>query len=184
MKTVKIKHIIFLKLFTLFIIFLQSNCEPQGGKSLEEKITDPTQIEFLIFARFYLPQPDACPPPDQIPILEPGIHNINLEEGQSYIFDNRARLDMVDNTDALSKQFTFKFQENPGQDVKLTSLICITQGEFNGNGDSGLDGQLESITIGLSSPKKTSNRSSFFTRLTSIKGSGNILLTTPTTFNP
>ncbi|NCN10164.1 MAG: hypothetical protein GW938_10005 [Leptospira sp.] len=181
MKTVKIKHIIFLKLFTLFIIFLQSNCEPQGGKSLEEKITDPTQIEFLIFARFYLPQPDACPPPDQIPILEPGIHNINLEEGQSYIFDNRARLDMINITDALTKRFIFKFQENNGQDVSLTRLTCIAGGELDGSGDSGLSSQIESITLVLSSPSNAS-RYLFYVKLLSINGSGNIQLTTPSTF--
>ncbi|MCG9874599.1 MAG: hypothetical protein MH321_07425 [Leptospiraceae bacterium] len=54
----------------------------------------------------------------------------------------------------MSEQFTFKFQENIGQDVQLTSLICVTQGEFKGNSDSGLMGQLESLTFSLSTTKK------------------------------
>jgi hypothetical protein len=168
----------------ILLSFLNVNCNPPR-KTWEEKLSQPGGESAILFL-FILPISDFnrfCPPTEQIPILEPGIHNIYLEEGQGYIFDNRARLEMVTTTDARSKRFSFQFQENPNQDVMLRSEWCTHQGGTPGAGDSGLIGQFETLTLTLSSPIND-DRFTFFSKITSITGSGNIQITTPTTFKP
>ncbi|MCG9874602.1 MAG: LIC_10705 family lipoprotein [Leptospiraceae bacterium] len=168
----------------ILLIFLLVNCNPPR-KTWQEKLSQPGGESALLFL-VILPSPDFnrfCPPTEQIPVLEPGIHNIYLEEGQSYLFDNRARLDMANITDSLAKEFSFSYQENLGQNVTLRSESCTHEGGTPGIGDSGLSGQIENIIIGLRNPIQK-NRFKFFAKLTSSSGSGSVQITTPTTFNP
>lgn len=170
----------------ILLSHLTLHCAPPQ-KTLEEKLTNPTQIEFLVFSLVLqtLDFNQFCPPTDQIPILEPGNHSIFLSEGQSYFFDNRARLEgFTSITDRSDKDFTITFQENPGQDVKLESPYCgQNERTIPSENDSGLKGQLESVTIQLSNPFDP-GRVGIFVRFTSITGSGTIIFTTPSIPNP
>ncbi|MCG9874601.1 MAG: LIC_10705 family lipoprotein [Leptospiraceae bacterium] len=170
----------------ILLIFLLVNCNPPR-KTLEEKLTQGGS-EAAAFWVFIFPTLDFnqfCPPTDQIPILEPGNHSIFLSEGQSYFFDNRARLDgFTSISDGDSKEFTFIFQENPGQDVTLETPRCgQNENAISSRNNSGLKGQLESVKISLANPFR-SGRSRNFVRITSTIGSGTILLTSPSKPNP
>jgi hypothetical protein len=173
-------------IISILFLCLILNCTPQG-KTLEEKITDPRRIESLAFSLMLraIDFNQFCPPTDQIPILEPGNHNVYLDEGQSYLFDNRARFDsFTSGSDGRDERFTFIFQENPGQDVRLESPYCgQSVSTIPSRNDSGLKGQLETVQIELKNPFEP-GRSGYFVRLTSIISSGTILLTTPITRDP
>jgi hypothetical protein len=176
---------------SLFIVcillsHLTLHCAPPQ-KTLEEKLTQ-GGIEAAAFWLFIFPTLDFnqyCPPTDQIPILEPGNHSIFLSEGQSYFFDNRARLEgFTSSSDFSTKEFTFIFQENPGQDVKLESPYCgQNERTIPSDNDSGLKGQLESVNTSLANPFRSGRRANF-AKLTSTIGSGTILLTSPSIPNP
>ncbi|WP_207762263.1 LIC_10705 family lipoprotein [Leptospira harrisiae] len=125
-----------------------------------------------------------CPPTEQIPILEPGTYNRYMAAGDSFIFDNRARFTQTAPA-GETRIFTFTIQESPGQNIKLTSPACGDSSfEAPSKGDSGLSSQLETIYIGLRTPPFPAKRTFFFTKLTSISGSGNISITTPTSADP
>ena len=169
----------------ILLLYLTLHCAPPQ-KTLEEKLTQGGS-EAAAFWLFIFPTLDFnqfCPPTDQIPILEPGNHSIFLSEGQSYFFDNRARLEgFTSSSDLFIKDFTFIFQENPGQDVSLVVPFCGQSSESRpSSNDSGKTGQLESVKISLANPFEP-GRSSNFIRLTSTIGSGTILLTTPSNSN-
>ncbi|WP_078130575.1 LIC_10705 family lipoprotein [Leptospira alexanderi] len=142
--------------------------------------------EYAIF--FILPDLDLnqfCPPTDQIPILEPGTYTRFMEEGDTYLFDNRARLNARISNFGSSRYFTFIIQENPEQEIKLTTPECGTSPyEFRSKQDSGQFGKLENMYIELSVPPLPAKRSSFFTKLKAISGSGTITFTTPAEPDP
>ncbi|EKR62107.1 hypothetical protein LEP1GSC036_1878 [Leptospira weilii str. 2006001853] len=141
--------------------------------------------EYAFF--FILPNLDLnqfCPPTDQIPILEPGTYTRFMEEGDTYLFDNRARFQQSAPA-GEERLFTFVIQENPGQEVKLTTPKCGTSPiEFKADDDSGLPGQLENVFISLQTPPLPPQRSDFFIKLTTIFGKGTITFTTPTSPDP
>lgn len=176
---------------SLFIIcillsFLTLHCAP-SQKALEEKITQGGS-EAAAFWLFIFPTLDFnqyCPPTDQIPILEPGTHSIFLSEGQSYLFDNRARLNgFTSSSDHSGKLFTFSFQENVNQNVKLESPNCgqdpTVQSSTN---DSGKKGNFETVKIQLTNPFETTRRGNYV-KLTSTIGSGKVVISTPTNPDP
>ncbi|WP_078127577.1 LIC_10705 family lipoprotein [Leptospira alexanderi] len=141
--------------------------------------------EYAFF--FILPNLDLnqfCPPTDQIPILEPGTYTRFMAEGDTYLFDNRARFQQSAPA-GEERLFTFVIQENPGQEVKLTTPKCGTSPiEFKADDDSGLPGQLENVFISLQTPPLPPQRSDFFIKLTTIFGKGTITFTTPTSPDP
>ncbi|RHX91384.1 hypothetical protein DLM76_16770 [Leptospira yasudae] len=145
--------------------------------------------EFTAFYSLFFIVPDLdfnqfCPPTDQIPILEPGTHTRFMQAGDTYIFDNRARLNAF-NPGSLFEYFTFIFQENPGQEVQLVSLECgASSFEYQARQDTGLPNQLENVYIGLKTPPFGANRSRFFTKFKGISGSGTITFTTPSAQDP
>ncbi|TGM58932.1 hypothetical protein EHQ97_06150 [Leptospira adleri] len=147
---------------------------------------------FLLTYSLFFIVPDLdfnqfCPPTNQIPILEPGTYTRFMKAGDTFIFDNRARLNAgTPNTGTgNSEYFTFTIQENPGQNIILTSPECGNSPlEFKSKQDSGLTGQLENIYVELTIPPLPARRSSFFTKLTATTGSGTITFTTPFTKDP
>ncbi|EKO51792.1 hypothetical protein LEP1GSC127_1439 [Leptospira kirschneri str. 200801925] len=144
-------------------------------------------LEYSIF--FILPNLDLnqyCPPTEEIPILEPGTYTRYMSEGDTYIFDNRARLNGVPGTSDSERGFNFTFQESVNQQVKLTSPVCGNDPlESRSYNDSGLSGQIESVYIFLRIPPYSdTKRSLFFTKLTAVSGSGTITFTTPSIANP
>ncbi|NCS94445.1 MAG: hypothetical protein GW761_11650 [Leptospira sp.] len=162
------------------------HCAPPQ-KSLEEKLTQ-GGVEAAAFWVFIFPTLDFnqyCPPTDQIPILEPGNHNIFLSEGQSYFFDNKARFDAFSSiSDKSFHEFTFIFQENTAQDVRLVVPNCgQSSGSRPSSNDSGKPGQLETVQNDLDNPFRSGRRGAFI-ELTSIRGFGSIILTSPSKPNP
>ncbi|EMJ63384.1 MULTISPECIES: LIC_10705 family lipoprotein [Leptospira] len=141
--------------------------------------------EYAFF--FILPDLDLnqfCPPTDQIPILEPGTYTRFMAEGDTYLFDNRARFQQSAPA-GEERLFTFVIQENPGQEVKLTTPECGNDSfEYRASGDSNLSGQIETIYVRLRTPPFPVKRSNFFTKLKVISKSGTIIFTTPTSPDP
>ena len=178
---------IFLKFYFFLILTFQIlHCAPPQ-KSLEEKLTQ-GGVEAAAFWVFIFPTLDFnqyCPPTDQIPILEPGNHNIFLSEGQSYFFDNKARFDAFSSiSDKSFHEFTFIFQENTAQDVRLVVPNCgQSSGSRPSSNDSGKPGQLETVQNDLDNPLRSVRRGAFI-ELTSIRGFGSIILTSPSKPNP
>ncbi|WP_025182979.1 LIC_10705 family lipoprotein, partial [Leptospira interrogans] len=124
-------------------------------------------------------------PTEEIPILEPGTYTRYMSEGDTYIFDNRARLNTPYQGHA-SEYFTFIIQENAEQEIKLISPVCGTSPDFySAKGDSGTFGHLETLYISLRIPEsKPQNRYGYFTKLKAVSGSGTITFTTPTVQDP
>ncbi|OMI16048.1 hypothetical protein BUQ74_17565, partial [Leptospira weilii serovar Heyan] len=140
---------------------------------------------------FILPNLDLdqfCPPTDQIPILEPGTYTRFMEEGDTYLFDNRARLNAAipnNGGRGASEYFTFTIQEAAGQNIKLTSPYCGNSSEeYKADDDSGLSGKLEILDLNLKIPPLPQRRLGFFTKLTATSGFGTISFTTPTAQDP
>lgn len=84
--------------------------------------------EFTAFYSLFFIVPDLdfnqfCPPTDQIPILEPGTYSRFMQVGDTYLFDNRARLNGI-SKNGFFEYFTFSIQENAGQNIKLTTPEC------------------------------------------------------------
>ncbi|WP_025180019.1 LIC_10705 family lipoprotein [Leptospira interrogans] len=169
----------------ILISYLNLYCDYSQGTSTSDYYNE-FMLEYSIF--FILPNLDLnqyCPPTEEIPILEPGTYTRYMSEGDTYIFDNRARLNARTSTFGLSRYFTFIIQENPEQDIKLTTPECGTSPyEFRSNQDSGQLGQLENIYIELSVPPLPVKRSSFFTKLKAVSGSGTVTFTTPNVPDP
>ncbi|EMK23355.1 hypothetical protein LEP1GSC008_0620 [Leptospira kirschneri serovar Bulgarica str. Nikolaevo] len=142
-------------------------------------------LEYSIF--FILPNLDLnqyCPPTEEIPILEPGTYTRYMSEGDTYIFDNRARFQQSAPSDER-RYFTFTIQENPGQEMKLTTPECgNSSDEFKADDDSGLPGQFETLSIALLTPPLPVKRFRFFTKLKAVTGSGIITFTTPSAPDP
>ncbi|EMJ63468.1 hypothetical protein LEP1GSC051_2661 [Leptospira sp. P2653] len=175
-----LKQILLLSIIT----WLGLNCNDPQTKS-----TGDYRNEFIREYAFFFILPDLdlnqfCPPTDQIPILEPGTYTRFMAEGDTYLFDNRARLNGI-YTGGSYEYFTFRIQENPGQEVKLTTPECGTSSyEYRAKQDSGQSGKLENIYIGLAVPPLSVKRSNFFTKFTAIFGSGTITFTTPFAQDP
>lgn len=187
--TIKLRGLIMLKkILVLSVFFLSSwNCEnPLQDDSRKGKTNGIDNEQFVFYTLFFI-VPDLdfnqfCPPTDQIPILEPGTHTKFMQTGDTYIFDNRARLNVAT---SFTEFFTFTIQENPGQEIKLTSPVCGNNSfEFNAQNDSGLPGQLETVYIDLRTPPLPKRRSFFFTKLTAVSGSGTVTFTTPNVQDP
>ncbi|WP_249262352.1 LIC_10705 family lipoprotein, partial [Leptospira alexanderi] len=145
--------------------------------------------EYAFF--FILPNLDLnqfCPPTDQIPILEPGTYTRYMAEGDTYIFDNRARLNAAipnNGGRGASEYFTFRIQEAVGQNIKLTSPYCGNSSEeYKADDDSGLSGKLEILDLNLKIPPLPQRRLGFFTKLTATNGFGTISFTTPIAQDP
>ncbi|EMY78649.1 hypothetical protein LEP1GSC060_3956 [Leptospira weilii serovar Ranarum str. ICFT] len=141
--------------------------------------------EYAFF--FILPNLDLnqfCPPTEQIPILEPGTYTRFMGEGDTYIFDNRARFQQSAPA-GEQRIFTFRIQENPGQEIKLTTPKCGTSSaEFKADDDSALPGQVENVFISLQTPPFPPQRSDFFIKLTARYGEGTVIFTTPSAPDP
>ncbi|EKR55075.1 hypothetical protein LEP1GSC105_3871 [Leptospira interrogans str. UI 12758] len=115
-------------------------------------------LEYSVF--FILPNLDFnqyCPPTEEIPILEPGTYTRYMSEGDTYIFDNRARFQQSAPS-GERRYFTFTIQENPGQ--------------------------FETLSIALLTPPLPVKRFRFFTKLKAVTGSGIITFTTPSAPDP
>ncbi|RHX89139.1 LIC_10705 family lipoprotein [Leptospira stimsonii] len=148
---------------------------------------------FLLTYSFFFVVPNLdfnqfCPPTEQIPILEPGTHTRFMQAGDTFIFDNRARLNAGGNPNVargFSAFFSFAIQESPGQEIKLVSPVCGTSAnEYGAYDDSGLSGQLENVYIDLKIPPLAQNRNGFFTKIKAISGSGTFTITTPLAQDP
>ncbi|PJZ47196.1 LIC_10705 family lipoprotein [Leptospira brenneri] len=174
----KITYFLLICTFSLFGCIRNSDPRTYG-------IPNDAMAQILLF--FVVPNLDFnqyCPPTDQIPILEPGTYNRYMAEGDTYIFDNRARLNAT-RTWTSQEYFTFVIQENPGQDIKLTSPRCGTSpGGYPARNDSNLIGQLETVRIPLMIPPLPVLRYGFFTILTATTGSGIVSFTTPSLQDP
>ncbi|PJZ47200.1 LIC_10705 family lipoprotein [Leptospira brenneri] len=174
----KITYFLLICTFSLFGCIRNSDPRTYG-------IPNDAMAQILLF--FVVPNLDFnqyCPPTDQIPILEPGTYNRYMAEGDTYIFDNRARFTQTAPV-GESRFFTFTIQENPGQNIKLTSPACGNSSfEAQAKGDSGLNGQLETVYIDLLTPPFPSRRAWFFVKLTAISGVGSVSITTPTAADP
>lgn len=173
-------------LYLVLISYLNLNCDYSQGTSTSDYHNE-FMLEYSIF--FILPNLDLnqyCPPTEEIPILEPGTYTRYMSEGDTYIFDNRARLNGVPGTSDSERGFNFTFQESVNQQVKLTSPVCGNDPlESRSYNDSGLSGQIESVYIFLRIPPYSdTKRSLFFTKLTAVSGSGTITFTTPSIANP
>ncbi|WP_176082403.1 LIC_10705 family lipoprotein [Leptospira alexanderi] len=179
-RSLMLKQIFLTILFVCFNLRCSSSERTPNGDYYNEFIR-----EYAIF--FILPNLDLnqfCPPTDQIPILEPGTYTRYMAEGDTYLFDNRARLNGI-YTGGSYEYFTFRIQENPGQEIKLTSPECGNSSyEYRAKQDSGQSGKLENIYIGLAVPPLSVKRSNFFTKFTAIFGSGTITFTTPFAQDP
>ncbi|AAN50675.1 LIC_10705 family lipoprotein [Leptospira interrogans] len=166
-------------LYLILISYLNLNCDYSQGTSTSDYHNE-FMLEYSIF--FILPNLDLnqyCPPTEEIPILEPGTYTRYMSEGDTYIFDNRARFQQSAPA-GEERIFTFIIQENPGQEVRLTTPKCGTSSiEFKADNDSGLPGQLENVFISLQTPPLSPQRSDFFIKLTTIFGQGNVTFTTP-----
>ena len=174
------KTISFILLSTLSLFGCFRNSDPRTAGIPSDQLAP-----FLLF--FVVPNLDFnqyCPATDQIPILEPGTYNRYMAAGDTYIFDNRARFTQTAPA-GENKFFTFIIQEGPGQNIKLTSPACGNSSyESPSYDDSGLSGQLETVFVSLRTPPFPVLRSRFFVKLTSVLGSGNITITTPTAADP
>ncbi|AAN50674.1 MULTISPECIES: LIC_10705 family lipoprotein [Leptospira] len=169
----------------ILISYLNLNCDYSQGTSTSDYHNE-FMLEYSIF--FILPNLDLnqyCPPTEEIPILEPGTYTRYMSEGDTYIFDNRARLNTPYQGHA-SEYFTFIIQENAEQEIKLISPVCGTSPDFySAKGDSGTFGHLETLYISLRIPEsKPQNRYGYFTKLKAVSGSGTITFTTPTVQDP
>ncbi|EMF84351.1 hypothetical protein LEP1GSC188_3257 [Leptospira weilii serovar Topaz str. LT2116] len=175
-----LKQILLLSIIT----WLGLNCNDPQTKSTGDYRNEFIR-EYAFF--FILPNLDLdqfCPPTDQIPILEPGTYTRFMAEGDTYLFDNRARLNGI-YTGGSYEYFTFRIQESVGQDIKLTSPYCGNSSEeYKADDDSGLSGQLEVLDLNLKVPPLPQRRLGFFTKLTATSGSGMISFTTPTAQDP
>ncbi|XDD53923.1 LIC_10705 family lipoprotein [Leptospira sp. WS4.C2] len=174
------KTISFILLSTLSLFGCFRNSDPRTAGIPNDQLAP-----FLLF--FVVPNLDFnqyCPATDQIPILEPGTYNRYMAAGDTYIFDNRARLN-AKQTWTSAEYFTFSIQENPGQEVKLTSPWCgNSSSSYPARNDSNLSGQLETVRIPLKVPPLPVQRYGFFTTLTIVSGSGTISFTTPSVQDP
>ncbi|EMO41227.1 LIC_10705 family lipoprotein [Leptospira noguchii] len=143
-------------------------------------------LEYSIF--FILPNLDLnqyCPPTEEIPILEPGTYTRYMSEGDTYIFDNRARLNTLNSYSGSSELFTFSFRESPSQNIKLVSPHCgQSPNDYPSSTDTGSSGQLETVYIGLKVPPLEPNRYGYFTKLKAVSGSGTVTFTTPNVPDP
>ncbi|RHX89140.1 LIC_10705 family lipoprotein [Leptospira stimsonii] len=168
-----------------FTCWLAFHCNGEFENSNKGKTNGINNDQFIFYTLFFV-VPDLdfnqfCPPTDQIPILEPGTYTRFMKAGDTYIFDNRARLSTPkDKNSSSTRFFTFTIQENPGQEIKLVTPKCGNSPiEFAANNDSNLSGQLETVFIDLETPPLPKQRSNFFTKLTAVSGSGTITFTTP-----
>ncbi len=152
-------------LYLILISYLNLYCDYSQGTSTSDYYNE-FMLEYSIF--FILPNLDLnqyCPPTEEIPILEPGTYTRYMSEGDTYIFDNRARFQQSAPA-GEERIFTFIIQENPGQEVRLTTPKCGTSSiEFKADNDSGLPGQLENVFISLQTPPLPPQRSDFFIKL-------------------
>ncbi|TGM98119.1 hypothetical protein EHR10_11675 [Leptospira yasudae] len=189
--TIKSKGMIMLmKALLLSFFFLASwSCDNLKEPDPHQGTTNGIDNNFLLTYGFFFVLPDLdfnqyCPPTDQIPILEPGTHTRFMQAGDTYIFDNRARLNGT-YTGFSSEFFTFTIQEAPGQEIRLVSPLCgLSPDDYRATGDSGASGQLENIYISLKIPPFPKTRSGFFTKIKAISGSGTITFTTPASQDP
>ncbi|AYV58078.1 hypothetical protein EFP84_20500 [Leptospira kmetyi] len=177
-------------LFVVIAGFLAIQCDNLKLEDSNRGTTAGLDNNFLLTYGFFFIAPNLdfnqyCPPTDQIPILEPGTYMRFMQAGDTYLFDNRARLNSVKSYSGSSEYFTFTIQENTGQNIKLTSPYCGDSSlDYKADGDSGLSGQLETLRINLKVPLLPPRRFGFFTKLTALSGSGTITLTTPTAQDP
>lgn len=108
-----------------------------------------------------------------------------MQAGDTYIFDNRARLNTSGAYTGSSRFFTFNIQEAPAQEIRLVNPFCGTSSsDYPAHNDSGISGQLENLYIDLEVPPFSQKRSGFFTKIKVISGSGTITITTPATPDP
>ncbi|PJZ57414.1 LIC_10705 family lipoprotein [Leptospira barantonii] len=176
-------------LLVLIVGCLAMQCDNLKPEDSNRGTTAGLDNNFLLTYGFFFIAPNLdfnqfCPPTDQIPILEPGIHTKFMQAGDTYIFDNRARLNAF-NPGSLFEYFTFTFQENAGQEIQFVSLECgLSSFEYRARQDTGLSGQSENVYIGLKTPPFEANRSRFFTKFKGITGSGTITFTTPNAQDP
>ncbi|AAS69327.1 LIC_10705 family lipoprotein [Leptospira interrogans] len=171
-------------LYLILISYLNLYCDYLQGTSTSDYHNE-FMLEYSVF--FILPNLDFnqyCPPTEEIPILEPGTYTRYMSEGDTYIFDNRARFQQSAPS-GERRYFTFTIQENPGQEMKLTTPECgNSSDEFKADDDSGLPGQFETLSIALLTPPLPVKRFRFFTKLKAVTGSGIITFTTPSAPDP
>ncbi|PJZ57413.1 LIC_10705 family lipoprotein [Leptospira barantonii] len=175
------------KLFSAGIVcWMGLNCNPMddGSNGVAQYHREFTAFYSLFFIVPDLDFNQFCPPTNQIPILEPGTHTRFMQAGDTFLFDNRARFQQ--SAPAGERRFfTFTIQENPGQNIKLTTPACGNNPrDYDAHNDSGLAGQLESVYIDLLTPPLPQKRTGFFTKLINISGSGTITFTTPSAPDP
>lgn len=178
------------RIFILIIAcMLSAHCDNLKQEDFDRGTTAGIDNNFLLTYGFFFIAPNLdfnqfCPPTDQIPILEPGTYTRFMQAGDTYIFDNRARLNAV-YIGRPAEYFTFTIQESSGQNMKLTSPYCgNSPEEYKADDDSGLSGQLEVLDLRLTIPPLPQKRLGFFSKITAMSGSGNITFTTPTAQDP
>ncbi|WP_429945285.1 LIC_10705 family lipoprotein [Leptospira yasudae] len=165
------------------------NCENLKQPDFDRGTTAGIDNNFLLTYGFFFIVPNLdfnqfCPPTDQIPILEPGTHTRFMQAGDTYIFDNRARLQPT-SAAGERRYFTLSIQENLSQEIRLVTPECgNSPDEFKADDDSGLTGQLETLSIALLTPPLPQKRSRFFTKLKALSGSGTVTFTTPSLPDP
>nr|WP_281492603.1 LIC_10705 family lipoprotein [Leptospira kmetyi] len=178
----------FHKLFLMGITcWMGLNCNPMddGNDGVAQYHREFTAFYSLFFIVPDLDFNQFCPPTDQIPILEPGTYSRFMQVGDTYLFDNRARLNALQDTYGSSKFFTFTIQESTGQEIRLVSPYCRDNpNEYSADDDSGMSGQLETVSIDLTVPPLPQKRLGFFTKLKALSGSGTITFTTPSAPDP
>lgn len=178
----------FHKLFLMGITcWMGLNCNPMddGNDGVAQYHREFTAFYSLFFIVPDLDFNQFCPPTDQIPILEPGTYSRFMQVGDTYIFDNRARLNTSGAYTGSSRFFTFNIQEAPAQEIRLVSPFCGTSSsDYPAHNDSGISGQLENLYIDLEVPPFSQKRSGFFTKIKVISGSGTITITTPSAPDP
>ncbi|MCG6195330.1 LIC_10705 family lipoprotein [Leptospira sp. FAT2] len=182
------------RIFILIIAcMLSAHCDNLKQEDFDRGTTAGIDNNFLLTYGFFFIAPNLdfnqfCPPTDQIPILEPGTYTRFMQAGDTFIFDNRARLNAGGNPNVASgasEYFTFIIQESAGQNVKLASPYCgNSPEEYKADDDSGLSGQLETLDLRLKIPPLPQRRLGFFSKITAMSGSGNITFTTPTAQDP
>ncbi|TGM98118.1 LIC_10705 family lipoprotein [Leptospira yasudae] len=176
-------------LFILVLLWFQVGCILlEHDDSKKGKTNGIDNEQFAAYTLFFV-VPDLdfnqfCPPTDQIPVLEPGTHTRFMQAGDTYIFDNRARLQPT-SAAGERRYFTLSIQENLSQEIRLVTPECgNSPDEFKADDDSGLTGQLETLSIALLTPPLPQKRSRFFTKLKALSGSGTVTFTTPSLPDP